>query len=100
MSVATGCRGRCSVLHGVWHLGTGADVHNRTDDSGAIWDNHGNRGRVPCGIKTMLFTIAVLVAAVGALTLYNARVAGRVNPANLGWMSAQWLAEHRASHPS
>ena len=32
--------------------------------------------------------------------LYKARVAGRVNPANLGWMSAQWLAEHRASHLS
>jgi hypothetical protein len=52
----------------------------------------------------MLFTIAVLVAAGGALTLYKAldkaRVGGRVNPGNLGYMSAQWLAEHRASHPS
>jgi hypothetical protein len=26
------------------------------------------------------------------------RVPGRVNSANLGWMSEQWLAEHRASH--
>jgi len=48
----------------------------------------------------MWFTIAVLVAAGGALMLYKARVAGRVNPANLGWMSVQWLAEHRASHLS
>jgi hypothetical protein len=55
---------------------------------------------VPGGIKTMLSTIAVLVAAGGALLLYKARVAGRVHPANLGWMSVQWLAEHRASHPS
>jgi hypothetical protein len=48
----------------------------------------------------MLFTIAFLVAASGALMLYKARAGGRVNSANLGCMSAQWLAEHRASHPS
>ena len=75
-------------------------MHNRTDDSGAIRNDQDNHGRVPCGIRIMLFTIALLVAAVGALMLYNARVAGRVTPANLGWMSAQWLAEHRASHLS
>jgi hypothetical protein len=55
--------------------------------------------RVPA-VKTMFSTIAVLVAAGGALLLYKSRVAGRADPANLGWMSAQWLAEHRASHPS
>ncbi|AMY11889.1 hypothetical protein LuPra_05157 [Luteitalea pratensis] len=47
----------------------------------------------------MMLTIAVLVAA-GALMLHKARVAGRVNTADPGWMSAQWLAEHRASHLS
>ena len=57
-------------------------------------------GASACRIKVMLFTIAVLVAASGALMLNKVRVAGRVNTANLGWMSAQWLAEHRASHPS
>jgi hypothetical protein len=46
----------------------------------------------------MFFTLGVLVAAGAALMLYKARAAGRVNRANLGWMSAQWLAEHRASH--
>jgi hypothetical protein len=48
----------------------------------------------------MLFTLAALVAAGGALMLYRARVAARVDSADLGWMSAQWLAEHRASHLS
>ena len=48
----------------------------------------------------MLFTIAVLVAVSAALITQQARVAGRDAQANLGWMSAQWLAEHRASHPS
>jgi hypothetical protein len=65
-----------------------------------MWNNRDSHGRVACGIKTMVFTIAVLVAAGGVLVLYFARAAGRVNPANLGWMSAQWLAEHRASHLS
>jgi hypothetical protein len=46
----------------------------------------------------MLFTIAVLVAAGGALMLYRARVVGRFNPAYVGWLSALWLADHRASH--
>lgn len=48
----------------------------------------------------MLFTIAILVAVGGALMLYRARMAGRVNPANLGWVSANWLAERRASRLS
>ena len=45
----------------------------------------------------MLFTIAILIAAGGALMLYRARIAGRVDPANLGWVSANWLAERRAA---
>ena len=80
--------------------GTGADVHNRTDDCGPIWDDRGNHAASACRIKTMLFTIAVLVATGGAFMFYQARATWRVNPANLGWMSAQRLAEHRASHPS
>jgi len=48
----------------------------------------------------MFYVIAVLVAAIGALMFYRARNRRRVNPADLGWMSAQWLAEHRASHRS
>jgi hypothetical protein len=46
----------------------------------------------------MLFTIAAFVAISGALIIRKARHFGRANQADLGWMSAQWLAEHRASH--
>jgi hypothetical protein len=47
-----------------------------------------------------MFTIAILVVVIGgALILNEARVA-RANRANLGWMSEQWLSEHRASTPS
>jgi hypothetical protein len=48
----------------------------------------------------MYFTIGVLVLAGVALMLYKMRVGGRVSPPDLGWMSAQWLAEHRASQQS
>jgi hypothetical protein len=51
------------------------------------------------GTTTMMITLAVLVAA-GALMLHKARASERVSTADPGSMSAQWLAEHRASHPS
>jgi hypothetical protein len=75
-------------------------VHNRTDENRPIWDDRGSHAASACRIKTMLSTIAVLVAAGGAVMLYKVRAAWRGNPTDLGWMSAQWLAEHRASHPS
>ena len=48
----------------------------------------------------MFLTIAILVAVSAALTIHKARDAGRGAQANLGWMSQQWLAEHRSSHLS
>ena len=72
-----------------------------TGQTRAAWSAtiDGITARVPAA-STMLFTIAVLIAVGVALIIRKARVAGRVNQANLGRMSAQWLAEHRASHPS
>jgi len=49
---------------------------------------------------TMWFPIAVLVAASAAWIIHKARAAGRGAQGNLGWMSPQWIAEHRSSHPS
>jgi hypothetical protein len=57
-------------------------------------------GACACRIKTMLLTVALLVAVSAAFIIHKAQVAGRSAQASLGWMSAQWLAEHRASHPS
>jgi hypothetical protein len=48
----------------------------------------------------MLSTIAVLVAVGVVLMISKARAARRADQAHLGWMSAQWLAEHRAAHLS
>jgi hypothetical protein len=45
----------------------------------------------------MLIILATLVVLI-ALWSFR-RVARRSDAANLGWMSQQWLAEHRALHP-
>jgi hypothetical protein len=46
----------------------------------------------------MLFIVVVVVVLIAAVILPRLRVPGGVNAAHLGWMSEQWLAEHRASH--
>lgn len=45
----------------------------------------------------MLFIVGIVIALI-AVVIPRMRVPGGVNSANLGWMSEQWLAEHRASH--
>ena len=45
----------------------------------------------------MLFIVGVVTAVI-AVVIRRIRVPGGVNSAKLGWMSEQWLAEHRASH--
>lgn len=48
----------------------------------------------------MLLLTTALVTLIAILLSSRLRVPRRVNPANLGWMSEQWLAEYRASHLS
>ena len=44
-----------------------------------------------------MWSIIVLLIAVTALVISSRlRLPGGVNPADLGWMSAQWLADYRA----
>ena len=45
----------------------------------------------------MLFIVGLVIVSVAVVILPRMRVPGREN-APLGWMSEQWLAEHRASH--
>ena len=47
----------------------------------------------------MLFIIGFLIMVTAMVIMSRLRVPGGVNAAKLGWMSGQWLAEHRASHP-
>jgi hypothetical protein len=44
----------------------------------------------------LIVGIGIVLIAVGLIP--RMRVPGGVNSADLGWMSEQWLAEHRASH--
>jgi hypothetical protein len=57
------------------------------------------RTRVPVA-NTMLLTLAVLVLVGGALIVHETHLARSMNDGNLGSMSASWIAEYRASHPS
>jgi hypothetical protein len=48
----------------------------------------------------------MLIIGIGAALIVTTVLVSRfrtprsANPPNLGWMSEQWLAEHRAMHPS
>jgi hypothetical protein len=46
----------------------------------------------------MPFIIGVVIVLIAVVIIPRTRVPGGVNAGNLGWMSDQWLAEHRASH--
>ena len=46
----------------------------------------------------MLFIVGVVIALIAVVIIPRMWVPRGVNSANLGWMSEQWLAEHRASH--
>ena len=48
----------------------------------------------------MLLIIGILITLTAGVIIPRVRVPGGVNVAKLGWMSQEWLAEHRASHPS
>jgi hypothetical protein len=46
----------------------------------------------------MLLIVGVVIVLVAVVIMRRMRVPGGVNAARLGWMSEQWLVEHRASH--
>jgi hypothetical protein len=48
----------------------------------------------------MLPLLGVLVTLAAVLIVPRVRAAGNAHAVDLGWMSEQWLAEHRASRPS
>ena len=46
----------------------------------------------------MLLIIVLLIALTAVVIGSRVRLPGGGNPAKLGWMSQQWLADYRASH--
>ncbi len=71
-------------------------VHKRTDSQlAACHDPH----KPPdCGDNHMLLIVGVGIVLIAVGIIPRMWVPGGVNSANLGSMSEQWLAEHRASH--
>jgi len=47
----------------------------------------------------MLFTFAVIIVLIAVVTIPGMRPPRGQNAAPLGWVSQQWLAEYRSSHP-
>jgi hypothetical protein len=45
-----------------------------------------------------LFIVCAIILPIAIVTIRTMRVPGGVNAGTLGWMSEQWLAQHRASH--
>lgn len=46
----------------------------------------------------MLFIVGLVIVSVAVVIITRMRLPSGVNAAPLGWMSEQWLTEHRASH--
>jgi hypothetical protein len=46
----------------------------------------------------MFLIVGIGIVLIAVSIIPRMRVPGGVNSADLGWMSEQWLAEHRASH--
>ena len=45
-----------------------------------------------------LFIVGIVIALIAFVIISRVRVPVCVNSASLGWMSEQWLTDHRASH--
>ena len=69
----------------------------RTADSDSVRYSLWN-GRVVPVENYMLLIFGAVIAVMAIAIIPRMRAPGGVNGSALGWMSEQWLAEHRASH--
>lgn len=46
----------------------------------------------------MLLIVGSVIVLIAVVIIPGVRVRGGVRGSTLGWMSEQWLAEHRAAH--
>jgi hypothetical protein len=74
-------------------------VHNRTDAFRHFWDDHPSAGDTVAATQAMLIS-SILIALTAAIIIARMGTSDGMNTRQLGWMSEQWLAEHRASNPS
>ena len=48
----------------------------------------------------MLLIVGAVIVSIAVVIVPRMRVPGSMNGSTLGWMSEQWLAEHRAADSS
>jgi hypothetical protein len=46
----------------------------------------------------MLFIVGIVIALIAVVIIPRIQAPRGMNSPSLGWMSEQWLTEHRASH--
>ena len=73
-------------------------MHKCTDSHLAACQDCYTPRKPDCGENHMLFIVGVVTVLIAVVIAPRMRLPGGVNSANLGSMSEQWLAEHRASH--
>ena len=71
-------------------------AQTRSPTSGMIISTPANR---TASTQTMLIS-GFLIALTAAVIITRVGTSDGMNAGQLGWMSEQWLAEHRASNPS
>ena len=72
-------------------------VRSRTAENGSIRYSEGD-GRRRRLENHMLLIFGAVIVLIAVVIIPGIRVPGSVNGSTLGWMSEQWLAEHRAAH--
>ena len=73
-------------------------MHKRTDSQLAACQDRCSPPDCGRADNHMLFIVGVGIVLIAVGIVPRMWVPGGVNSARLGWMSEQWLAEHRASH--
>ena len=75
-------------------------MHNRTDTWRQNWEDCSTPPATRLRREYMLIIGVLITTLTAVVVIAKRRVPGGVSAAKLGWMSPQWLAEYRASHPS
>jgi hypothetical protein len=82
----------------VGHELPGNHVQHCTDRREAAWDDRPGGECLP--IHVMLFAVATVACVCAVVIVHKAHLAFDVGTRHLGSMSAEWLAQYRAAHPS
>ena len=70
-------------------------MHKRTDSHPTGCHD---RNAADCRDTHMVFIVGLGIVTIAVGFIHRMRLRGGAHSASLGWMSEQWLAEHRASH--